>query len=219
MGLTIRFVRRNCEPKTCSLDRPRTRQNAAEADAECGDRRRRSHAEHSGRFDVLRASSAGRTKMKRVMMMVVVGALLVYGAMTLQPAKPTAAQTDVRTPRLSVVTVTEEAQVTTAPDRAMIELGVVTQAPNARAAAAENATRTDKVIAAVRAAVKSGAKIETTNYSLSPNYEYPRDGGQPRLTGYTASNTVRVTTDNLREVGPVIDTAVGASANNVQNLQ
>ena len=65
----------------------------------------------------------------------------------------------------------------------------------------------------------ANADIKTISYSVSPNYRYPKEGGEPTITGYTATNIVRVTLDDLTRVGNVIDTATQAGANRVQNLQ
>src|SRR5690606_22103383 len=40
-----------------------------------------------------------------------------------------------------------------------------------------------------------------------------------KITGYTATNVVRVTMDDVRRVGTVIDAATGAGANQVQRIR
>jgi uncharacterized protein YggE len=65
----------------------------------------------------------------------------------------------------------------------------------------------------------AGADIKTVSYTLSPNYRYPREGGEPTLTGYTATNIVRVTLDDLTQVGRAIDAATQAGANRIQSLR
>jgi uncharacterized protein YggE len=64
-------------------------------------------------------------------------------------------------------------------------------------------------------------RIGTERLDLSPVYEQPRPGQEtrPRLTGYRASNIVRVELDDLARLGPVIDAAVGAGANDVEGIQ
>jgi uncharacterized protein YggE len=112
-----------------------------------------------------------------------------------------------------------EATVTAKPDRAIIDIGVVTQAATAQAAAGQNATRLDAVVRALKAAVGSAAEIKTISYSLEPNYRYPKPGGQAEVAGYTARNTVQVTTPDLSSAGNIIDAATKAGANNVDRLQ
>jgi uncharacterized protein YggE len=118
-----------------------------------------------------------------------------------------------------MVRVTGEATVTARPDQATIHIGVVTQASTAQTAAAQNAQKLDAVLQQLRKALGPQAEIKTISYSLSPNYVYPREGGQPRLSGFTASNTVEVETGDLTQVGKVIDIATQSGANNIQALR
>ena len=118
------------------------------------------------------------------------------------------------------IQVTGEATVTVQPDQAEIEIGVLTQAEKSDAAASRNAERLTKVLADLRAAVGAEGKIETVGYSLRPDYRYPGDrGGEPTITGYTATNTVRVTLNDLGRVGRAIDAATASGANRIQTLR
>ncbi|HEX2641339.1 MAG TPA: SIMPL domain-containing protein [Pyrinomonadaceae bacterium] len=112
-----------------------------------------------------------------------------------------------------------EAVITAKPDRAQIDIGVVTQADNSQNAASKNATQLGAVLAQLKQLLGTGADVKTISYSLSPNYRYPTGGGEPTITGYTATNVVRVTLDDLTQVGKVIDTATGSGANRIQSLQ
>lgn len=112
-----------------------------------------------------------------------------------------------------------QATVSVNPDLARIDFSAVTQAPNAQAAASQNATQVGTLISQLQGLLGANADIKTVNYSLNPNYIYPRDGGLPTLAGYTATNTVRVTTNDLANVGRVIDTGIQAGANQVSSLQ
>ena len=71
--------------------------------------------------------------------------------------------------------------MTTKPDQAQIDVGVVTEAKNAQAAATENAEKLDVVLAELRKALGPGAHIKSTSYSLTPMYHYPKkkEGLQP----------------------------------------
>lgn len=117
------------------------------------------------------------------------------------------------------IRVSSEAKVTARPDRAQVDMGVSTQATESRAAAEQNAQRVDAVIKALRKVLPQGSEIETVNYSLQPNYRYPREGGQPTITGYTATNMVRVTLDDLAKVSEIIDTGMRAGASHIGGIQ
>jgi uncharacterized protein YggE len=109
--------------------------------------------------------------------------------------------------------------VTARPDQARIEVGVITKAQTAKDAAAQNAKQVDAVIAEVKKVAGPAAEIRTTNYSVHPNYYHPREGGEPKITGYMASNTVEVQLNNLELVSKVIDSATQAGANNIHGVQ
>jgi uncharacterized protein YggE len=128
------------------------------------------------------------------------------------------AQERERRPLPPSVTVTGEGIVTVEPDVAEIEIGVVTEAKAAPQASKENAAKLAKVIAEVKKLLGPGDEIKTIGYSLNPNYRYPREGGKPELTGYTATNVVRVRTAALQGVGSLIDTATQSGANKIQRL-
>jgi uncharacterized protein len=120
---------------------------------------------------------------------------------------------------VSSIRVTGDARVSARPDRVQIDIGVTNQAQHSGQAAADNARQVDKVLAALRPAAGPGAQLKTVSYSLSPEYQYHPGGGQPTLTGYTATNVVQVTLDDLGRMGGVIDAATGAGANRVQGIQ
>ncbi len=115
------------------------------------------------------------------------------------------------------VVVSGDALVQERPDTAVVTVAVVTQGRTALAAQQENATRTEAVVRAVKAAAGAGAEVETSGYSLQPQYTY-REGQPPTIQSYQAQNSVTVTTGDLTRVGAVIDAAAGAGANSVSNL-
>ena len=120
---------------------------------------------------------------------------------------------------LSSIRVTGEARITAKPDRVQIDVGVSTHAATSQEAAAQNARELQSVLAALRKAAGAGAELKTVSYTLNPNYRYPKGGGEPTLEGYSASNMVQVTLDDLGKIGPVIDAASAAGANQVHSIQ
>jgi uncharacterized protein YggE len=118
---------------------------------------------------------------------------------------------------VSSIRVSADAKVTAKPDRVQIEIGVSTRAAQSQEAA-QNARQVEAMLAAVHKAVPA-ALLKTVSYSLNPNYEYHASGGEPTVTGYTATNVVQVTLDDLEKIGGVIDAAAQAGANHVQGIQ
>ncbi len=145
-------------------------------------------------------------------------AFLIVALMTLLQIAARAQAPQERQVLPGTVRATGEATVTAKPDQAQIDIGVVAQAESAQTAATENAQKLDGVIAELKKTLGPNADIKTISYSLNPNYRYPQNGGQPTVTGYTATNVVRVKIDNLEQVGKVIDISTRSGANNIQSL-
>ena len=122
----------------------------------------------------------------------------------------------------TLLTVNAEGRVTSAPDLASFNAGVVSQGKTASEALAANSADMTRVIAALKRAGIADRDIQTSNLSLNPVYAPQRtlpdgtiDPPQPRIVGYQASNSVNVRQRRLAEVGKVIDTLVTAGANQV----
>src|SRR4030081_110012 len=120
---------------------------------------------------------------------------------------------------LSSIRVTGDATVTAKPERAQIDVGVLTQEKQSQNAATQNAKQIDSVVAALHRLLGPDADIKTINYTLSPDYQYRPIGGKASVSSYTAVNVVRVTVDDLEKVGSVIDTATQAGANHIESVR
>lgn len=112
-----------------------------------------------------------------------------------------------------------DATVSVKPDQAKIQFSVVTTAATAQEAADRNAGQVNAVLAALGSILGPNPNLQTLSYSLSPNYNSPRDGSQPMIIGYSASNTVEATLSDLSVIGKTIDTGIQAGANRVQGLR
>jgi uncharacterized protein YggE len=144
-----------------------------------------------------------------------------------------------RTLEPSTVSTSGTATTKVKPDKFSITLGVETNGTTAQEAASKNADLMAKVMAALKGLGIQDDQIGTSNYNVYPVYE-SRPSSMPQsscpnnniyppppecqpanvLTGYRASNSVTVTLDVAGKIDPgkVIDTAVGAGANNVDNV-
>lgn len=119
-----------------------------------------------------------------------------------------------------VIVVTGEGEVTAKPDQARLSAGVVSQAQTATAALSANTAAMNRVFAALKQAGIADNKIQTSNFSVSPQYPpYRPNDPQPRtITGYQVSNQVSVTVDDLAKVGPILDALVKSGANESYGL-
>lgn len=115
------------------------------------------------------------------------------------------------------ITVSGEASMTAPPDLAQIDAGVASDAKTAREAAEANNAAMAKVLQALKGAGIADKDYQTSRLSIQPQYAQNRPG-QPTVTGYRASNRVTIKVHDVSKVASVIDTLVGAGANDVGNI-
>src|SRR5262245_17645995 len=119
--------------------------------------------------------------------------------------------------RVTRVMVAGDSIVQAQPDTAIVTISVVTQNRRAIDAQQENATKTDAVIKALKAAAGANAEIKTSGYSLQPQRVY-KENQPPTIVGYEARNSVTVTLSDLSKVGTVIDAASQVGANEIAGI-
>jgi uncharacterized protein YggE len=119
--------------------------------------------------------------------------------------------------RLTRVMVVGDSIVQAQPDTAILTIAVVTQNRSAIEAQQENATKTDAVLRALKAAAGAGAEVKTSGYALQPQRVY-KEGQPPTISGYEARNMVTVTMSDLNKIGNVIDAAAQAGSNDVSGI-
>ena len=118
---------------------------------------------------------------------------------------------------------TGSATTSVLPDLVTVQFGVTTEAKTAQDAISSNSQMMNNIVSAVENIGVSKDEIGTAGFSIYPVYEDsipdPKTGiHQSVLTGYRASNTLYVKTTKLSLAGNIVDTAVGAGANRVDNI-
>lgn len=112
-----------------------------------------------------------------------------------------------------------QGEVRVAPDKATISVGVQTRATTAAEAAAQNSRKQRAIIDAIRAKGVPAEHIATSSFNVIPETRYDREGQAiPRTLSYVVSNVVTVDLRRIDLVGPVIDAALGAGANQINSL-
>jgi len=109
-------------------------------------------------------------------------------------------------------------EVKISPDRATIQISVQTRAATATAAAAENATKQQSVLTALRALGLGADQLSTINYNVYPEQRYEQ-GKEPVIVAYNVTNTILADVRKLSQVGQVIDAALAHGANMISSLQ
>jgi uncharacterized protein len=132
-------------------------------------------------------------------------------------ALPAAAQEPPGSPP-GTIRVVGEASVSAKPDLAEIDVGVVSEATTAEAAATENTRKMDKLVAALKKEVGAGGEVKTVGYMVTQRHAEPKPREKPAIVGYVVTNIVRVRIPDVKAAGKVVDLALKQGANEVQRL-
>lgn len=120
----------------------------------------------------------------------------------------------------TTLSISAEGSVKREPDIAFLNAGVQTQGETAQAAMSANSAAMNGVFDALAAADVDRSDMQTSNFSLQPQYDYSnRQSGQPpKLTGYQASNQLTVRVRDLDNLGETMDALVSAGGNTFSGL-
>lgn len=126
-------------------------------------------------------------------------------------------------PREAVISVSGEGQASVAPDMAVLSLSVVKQAKTAREALDQNNKSMSDVLAALKKAGIAERDLQTSGFSVQPQFVYPQSNdGQPQtpqLVGYQVSNSLSVRVRDLSKLGAILDEAVTLGVNQGGDIQ
>jgi uncharacterized protein len=100
------------------------------------------------------------------------------------------------------------------PDTAVLSLGVSTLASTAVQSRDQAASAINKLLDSLKANGVAEKDIATTQFSLSPEYDY--SGSTPRLTGYRVTNSVSAKVRSVDNAAATLDAAVNAAGNDLQ---
>ncbi len=100
------------------------------------------------------------------------------------------------------------------PDIAIINAGVVTDAPDAATAMAQNAAKMDRVMSALKRAGVADKDIHTQSINLAPQYRYA-ENKPPVVTGYQATNQLNIRFRNIGKAGSILDVLVKEGINQI----
>jgi len=114
------------------------------------------------------------------------------------------------------ISIMGEGKVTAIPDIALVSLGLSTQKAKVADAQTENSKTINSLIAKLKALGIANEDIQTTDYSIYPNYDY--SNGKQTLTGYTVSQNVQVKIRQTDKVDDVLKTAGDLNLNQIGGL-
>lgn len=114
------------------------------------------------------------------------------------------------------ITVTGQGDASIAPDMAIINLSVLREAETARQALTDNNEAMAKILAAMKQDGVAERDLQTGGFSIQPRYVYPDDKNgltQPKISGYSVSNTLAVKVRDLTKLGNILDQSVTLGVN------
>lgn len=103
------------------------------------------------------------------------------------------------------------------PDTAMASFGVTKTAPTVEAAQEQVNEVANKITADLKALGIAEKDIQTSNYNVTPNYQYDPSGRQI-TNGYTVSENIEVKIKPVERANRAIDIATAAGANQVGGI-
>lgn len=143
-----------------------------------------------------------RRYLQRLLVFLLVISLPVVAARAEEPTPPS-------------ISVDAEGKVAAKPDMATLHLEVETQAPQAQAAAQENAKRSDALLKAIKKVLQPEETIQTLSYRLNPLRNYRSKEKPNAITGYQAVHSFKVKVRDPLRLALVIDTAFAKGASRV----
>ena len=129
---------------------------------------------------------------------------------------PTAGISEMASTPLVRVNIAESLR--TPPDEASMTVGTQAKASTATEAVAASKTRTEKLLAAIRAAGIRERDIQTQGIQLQPDYRWdnePNGRGRQTLIGYIASSSVQIKTRDIDTLTSLLDALTTAGADTV----
>jgi uncharacterized protein YggE len=146
----------------------------------------------------------------------VLSAVVMQPAVALAQQAPTASISEMATTPLVRVNIAESLR--SPPDEASMTVATQAKASTATQAVAANKVKTEKLLAAIRAAGIREREIQTQGIQLSPDYRWdnvPGGSGRQTLVGYIASNSVQIKTRNVDTLTSLLDALTTAGADSV----
>ena len=104
------------------------------------------------------------------------------------------------------------------PDEVVVDVSIVTEKPTTEEAVNENTSIFNKIKRSIEKINAADLKIETTNFNLSPLYDYSVQNKPPKIYAYQVTSTIEVRTTDLEKMGGIIANAIESGATNISSI-
>jgi len=115
------------------------------------------------------------------------------------------------------LTVSGEGRAFAAPDIALLQLGVISEGMSIKKVIEDNTEKMNAILQEIKDLGVEEKDIQTTNYSLTPRYDWIE--GERVFRGYTLNQEINVKIRNFEKIGLILEGATGKGANLVGDLQ
>jgi len=102
------------------------------------------------------------------------------------------------------ISVSAEEKTDVSPDLASLSFSVVSEGADPETISIENTNKMNAAVEFIKTKGISDNDIKTTQYGLSPKYEYDEDTRKSFISGYSLTQTVSVKVRDLAKVGEVL---------------
>lgn len=116
------------------------------------------------------------------------------------------------------ITVNGQGIIETKPNLATFSISIETQDISASKAAASNAQQTEKTVSLLKSIITTENAVTTASYSIYPEYRYNRDNNQSEFVGFKTTNTINVKTNDLANIGSLLDQTTASGITTINNL-
>ncbi|MDO8584454.1 MAG: SIMPL domain-containing protein [bacterium] len=114
------------------------------------------------------------------------------------------------------ISIEGQGKVTATPDIARVELGVYSEGTDVQRTQTDNTKKINAILDAIKKAGVSADDMQTSNYAISPKYNW--DNGRQTLIGYTVSQNVTIKVRDLKKVGDILTQAGALGANQINGV-
>lgn len=104
------------------------------------------------------------------------------------------------------------------PDMASVFIKIYTLEKEAKDSQTRNSELSANVISALKDIGIKESEIETSSYYVQQRYEWNEVFTKNELAGYETVNILKITTNNIANVGRIIDTGISSGANGIDSI-
>ncbi len=116
----------------------------------------------------------------------------------------------------NTISIEGEGKVTAKPTLGQISAGLYTEGSEVPAVQAENSSKVNAMIAALKAEDIAEVDIQTSNYTISPKYDYKNN--TQHVIGYMVSQNIEIKVRDLAKVGTILARVGQLGANQVNGV-